>query len=108
MISNTSTSTSILFTFFLLLNFSTYSQDGENLFKSTCAVCHKSTNEKLIGPGLANIHEKRSKEWFKKFVTSSQSLINSGDADAIKIFEEFNKIVMPDQAFSDAELDALY
>jgi len=101
-------STSILCTLFLFLNFSTYAQDGESIFKTICAVCHKTTSEKLIGPGLENIHEKRSKEWFNKFVTSSQALIKSGDEDAVKIFEEYNKIVMPDQAFSDAELDALY
>ncbi len=57
---------------------------------------------------MANINKKRSKEWFKKFVTSSQSFINSGDADAVKIFEEYNKIIMPDHAFSETELDALY
>jgi cytochrome c2 len=101
-------SASILFTLFLFLNISTYAQDGESIFKTICAVCHKTTSEKLIGPGLANIHEKRSKEWFNKFVTSSQALIKSGDEDAVKIFDEFNKIVMPDQVFSDAELDALY
>lgn len=102
------TSTSFLFIFFFFLGFSLQAQDGESLFKATCAACHRTTSKKLIGPGLANVHEKRSLDWFKKFVTSSQSLINSGDADAIKIFEEYNKIMMPDQAFSDAELNALY
>lgn len=102
------TSTSFLFIFFLFLGFSLQAQDGESLFKATCAACHRTTSKKLIGPGLANVHEKRSIEWFKKFVTSSQSLINSGDVDAVKIFEEYNKIIMPDQAFSDAELNALY
>lgn len=102
------TSTSILFTFFLLFNISTFAQDGESIFKTICAVCHKTTSEKLIGPGLANIHERRSKEWFNKFVTSSQSMIKSGDTDAVKLFEEYNKIIMPDQAFSDAELNDLY
>lgn len=102
------TSNSFLFIFFLFLGFSIQAQDGESLFKATCAACHRTTSKKLIGPGLANIHIKRSKEWFKKFVTSSQSLINSGDADAVKIFEEYNQIIMPDQALSDAELNAVF
>ncbi|MCH7523884.1 MAG: cytochrome c [Bacteroidetes bacterium] len=102
------TSTSFLFIFFLFLGFSIQAQDGESLFKTTCAACHSTTSKKLIGPGLANITNKRSKEWFKKFVSSSQTLIKNGDTDAIKIFEEYNKIVMPDQVLSDAELNVLY
>jgi cytochrome c551/c552 len=102
------TSTSFLFIFILFSGFSLQAQNGESLFKTTCAACHSTTSKKLIGPGLANIHEKRSKEWFKKFVASSQSMIKSGDADAVKIFEEYNQIIMPDQALSDAELNAVF
>jgi len=101
-------STSFLLIFLILFSVSSFSQDGENLFKTTCAVCHKTTNKKFIGPGLANIHEKRSIEWFKKFVISSQSVIKSGDAEAIKLFDEYNKVIMPDQSFSDAEINAIY
>ena len=100
---------SFLLVFFFLFNISTIqAQDGESLFKTNCAACHKTSSKKLIGPGLANIHDKRSKEWFKSFVSASQSFISSGDAEAIKIFEEYNKIPMPDQALSDAELDAVF
>lgn len=108
MVSKTSFS-SFLLVFFFLFNISTIqAQDGESLFKTNCAACHKTSSKKLIGPGLANIHDKRSKEWFKSFVSASQSFISSGDAEAIKIFEEYNKIPMPDQALSDVDLDALY
>lgn len=101
-------STFVLFVFLLLLNNSLYAQDGESHFKSTCAACHLISNKRLVGPGLANVHERRTQEWFNKFVTSSQTLIKSGDVDAIKIFEEYSSIVMPDQAYSDTELNALY
>jgi len=108
MVSRTSIS-SFLLVFFLLNSISTIqAQDGESLFKSTCAACHKTSSKKLIGPGLANVQDKYSKEWFKSFVASSQSMVNSGDPDAVKIFEEYNKIVMPDQALSDAQLNAIF
>jgi len=102
------TLTPFIFILLLFINFSLQAQDGENLFKTKCAACHKTSSKKLIGPGLANVHDKRSKEWFKSFVVSSQSFINSGDTEAIKIFEEFNKVIMPDQALSDADINALY
>ncbi len=108
MVSRASISSYLLVSFFFFNISLILAQDGENLFKANCAACHRTTSKKLIGPGLANIHEKRSKEWFKKFVTSSQSLINSGDADAVKIFDEYNKTIMPDQAFTDTELNALF
>ncbi len=101
-------STSILLTFFILLGFSSKAQDGETLFKSTCAACHRTTSKKLVGPGLANVHDRRTKEWFVKFVKSSQSFIKSGDVDAVKVFEENNRIVMPDQAFSDVQIITIY
>lgn len=101
-------STSILIAFFLLFSFSSKAQDGERIFKATCAACHKISNRKFVGPGLANIHEKRTKEWFNKFVKSSQTLIKSGDADAVKVFEENNRLIMPDHAISDADLNNLY
>lgn len=101
-------SISVLLVLFLTLSISSKAQDGESIFKSTCAACHQTTARKLIGPGLANIHEKRTKEWFVLFVKSSQTLIKSGDAEAIKIFEEYNKIPMPDQALSDSEINAVF
>lgn len=105
---NRNTSTSYLFFFLIILSISIQAQDGESLFKSTCAACHRTTSKKLIGPGLANIDAKRSFEWFEKFVTSSQILINSGDEDAVNIFNEYNQIIMPNQAFSDAEMKAVF
>ncbi|MCF6349459.1 MAG: cytochrome c [Flavobacteriaceae bacterium] len=105
---NGKTLISILLIFFLFLSTTMYAQDGENLFKSKCAACHKTSSKRAIGPGLANVHKKYSKKWFKSFVSSSQALVKSGDADAIKIFEEYNKTVMPDQELSDAELNALF
>ena len=108
MVSRASISSYLLVSFFFFNISLLQAQDGESLFKSTCAACHKTSSKKLIGPGLANVHEKYSIDWFKKFVTSSQSMVKSGDPDAVKIFEEFNKTIMPDQAFSDAQLNAIF
>lgn len=82
-------------------------QEGEQIFKQNCAVCHKVTTQRLVGPGLQGVTEKRNREWLKKFITGSQALIKSGDADATAIWNEFNQVVMPDQPLKDAELDAV-
>ena len=70
---------------------------GDQLFLQRCKVCHTIGDGKLIGPDLANIQNRRTKEWIIKFVQSSQSLIKSGDSVAVAVFNQHNKVVMPDQ-----------
>lgn len=70
---------------------------GEQLFKQKCTACHTIGGGKLIGPDLANVRERRTEEWIIKFVQSSQSVIKSGDSIAAAVFNQHNKVVMPDQ-----------
>lgn len=83
-------------------------QNGEEIFKTNCAVCHKTTADKFVGPGMAGITDKRSTDWLKSWIRDSQGLIASGDADAKAIFDEYSGAAMPPfPALSDAEMDAL-
>lgn len=70
-------------------------QDGEALFK-TCAACHSIGGGRMIGPDLKGVTSLRSNEWLVQFIQSSTRLINSGDPDAIAVFEEYNRVPMPD------------
>ncbi len=72
------------------------SGNGKSLFNANCAACHK-LDKKLIGPALGGVSERRSREWLQAWIHDNQALIKSGDAEAIAIFEEFNK--SPMQAF---------
>lgn len=81
--------------------------EGAAYFKQLCAACHTINGGILVGPDLANVQERRSDEWLQKFIASSQTLINSGDEDAVAVFEQFNKIVMPDPPFSADQIAAV-
>ncbi len=86
----------------------TQAQDtGEQAFNTTCFACHTIGGGRLIGPDLAGIHENRSQEWLEQFVKSSQALINSGDADAVALYEEYNSMIMPDALLSDEQIRAV-
>jgi cytochrome c553 len=90
------------------LSFSAFSQaDGEQLYKQNCTACHTIGGGRLVGPDLSGVTDKRESDWLKLWITSSADLIASGDADAIAIFEEYNKTVMTAFDFSDEELTAL-
>lgn len=77
---------------------------GEMIFKNTCQACHSIGKGRLVGPDLMNVQERRSESWLLKFIKSSQSMVNSGDAEAVAIFNEYNKTIMPDQNLSDTEI----
>lgn len=91
----------------LTLSLGSYSQDaapeaaasggdaalGKQLFNANCAACHK-LDAKATGPALRGVANKYDKEWVYKWVHNSAELIKSGDAQAVKVFEENGKVPM--------------
>jgi mono/diheme cytochrome c family protein len=96
-----------VFLFLLLSTLPVASQSGEELFKSTCSSCHTIGQGRLIGPDLSGVTEKMPADWLLKFIRSSQTMIKSGDPDANAIFNEFNKIPMPDVNLSDDQIKSI-
>ncbi|MDY0137869.1 MAG: c-type cytochrome [Thiomicrospira sp.] len=80
-----------------------YADEGEELYNKTCVACHTIGNGRLVGPDLINVSEHRSQEWLVAFIKSSQTLIKSGDPEAVAIYEEYNRMPMPDNDFTDAQ-----
>jgi len=76
---------------------------GEQTFMM-CAACHSIGGGPRIGPDLAGVTDRRSMAWITKFVRSSQTLIKSGDPEAVAVFKKFNNIPMPDQPLSDVQI----
>src|SRR5687767_9005656 len=70
-------------------------EEGKAIFSSRCASCH-NINKDLTGPALAGVSDRRTIEWITSFIKSSQTMVKSGDKDAVALFEKFNKIPMPD------------
>ena len=99
----------ILFlTVFFTLSLNLFAQaDGEQIFKTNCISCHTIGGGRLIGPDLEGISKKRNAEWLKQWINSSSDFIASGDADAISIFEEYNKVAMTSFYFEDEDMDVL-
>tara|TARA_R110001592_G_scaffold69489_4_gene213225 strand:+ start:35466 stop:36665 length:1200 start_codon:yes stop_codon:yes gene_type:complete len=68
--------------------------NGKSLFNGQCAACHK-LDKKVVGPALGDVTTRRSKEWLYAWIKDNQALRESGDADAIAIYEEYNGSIMP-------------
>lgn len=81
-----------------VLTFSTasFAQDaakGKELFNANCAACHK-LDANATGPALRGVAERHPTEWLYKWIHNSPGLIQSGDAAAVKLFNEWNKVPM--------------
>lgn len=71
-------------------------QDPAVFFKQNCAACHTIGGGKLpMGPDLKGVTEARSHEWLEKWLLNPQAFINSGDAYALKMKQDYNGLVMP-------------
>lgn len=81
--------------------------EGERLFKTICVACHTIGKGRLVGPDLANVHERRPREWLLEYVKSSQSVIKSGDPYAVQLFEDYNRVLMPDNPYTDAQITSI-
>ena len=108
-------------TLMLFFSFSSFAQDsapaedvsatsadpvkGKELFNSNCAACHK-LDGKATGPELRGVASKYDASWLHKWVRNSSDLIKSGDAQAVKVFEDNNKAVMSSfPQLTDADID---
>ena len=66
---------------------------GKALFNANCAACHK-LDAASTGPALRGVTGRHAKDWFYGWIANSSAMIKSGDADAVKLWEEHKPAVM--------------
>ncbi len=98
-----------LFPFFLFFlisySLSSFGQTAEAEKNFTqCKACHTIGGGRLVGPDLKGVTSKYPQSWLIKFIQNSQNLIKSGDKNAVKVFNEYNKIPMPSHNLTDAQV----
>ncbi len=81
-------------------------QSGEELFTTTCVACHTTTSDRLIGPGLAGVQDRRDREWLLSFITEPDRMIADGDTIATRLLAEY-AVPMPNFGTTRAQAVAL-
>lgn len=97
---------SLVFLLFFSFNLTAQEGDaanGEKLFKSTCAACHR-LDKKLVGPALKGITEKREQDWLIAWIKDNQGLINSGDKLAKEVSESTPAAMTANPQLSDQDI----
>lgn len=81
--------------------------DPATAFDSKCASCHTIGGGDDVGPDLKDVSKRRDKKWLIRFIKESQSMVKEGDPIAVELFNKYRKKKMPDQEFSDDEIEQL-
>lgn len=80
--------------------------DPSAAFNARCSGCHSVGHGVVVGPDLRGVTSRHPVPWLHAFIRSSQELVRQGDAEAVAIFQRFQK-KMPDHDLADGEIDAL-
>src|SRR5262245_61991031 len=81
--------------------------DPSTTFVRNCSSCHTFGHGVLVGPDLKGATDRHDRKWLTAWITSSERVIDSGDATAAALFAKFKKQRMPDQRLSPNEIAAL-
>ena len=74
---------------------------GEEVAGVKCASCHKTTDEKLVGPGWKGVTERRTPQWIMNFITNPDPMIDKDPEVQAQL--EICLVRMPNQGISDEE-----
>lgn len=78
---------------------------GENLFKTKCAVCHR-IDKKFIGPPVAGILERRTPEWVMNMILNPIEMATK-DPLASATMKEYNGAMMTNQGLTEKDAKSL-
>ncbi len=78
-----------------------------------CKMCHKTTEKKLVGPGLKGVSARYSDGWMKKWLTDPQAVWEENDAETQELKKRMKKqskkktAMKMKKKLSDEEIDNL-
>ncbi|WP_340199553.1 c-type cytochrome [Ascidiimonas sp. W6] len=78
---------------------------GERLFKQKCTQCHL-VNQRLIGPAMTGIYERRSPEWVMNIMLNPDEMLKK-DPIAKALMAAYNNAIMLNQNLTQEEARSL-
>ncbi|HQE12519.1 MAG TPA: c-type cytochrome [Flavipsychrobacter sp.] len=74
---------------------------GKAISETKCFSCHKTSDEKLVGPGWKGVTERRSPHWIMNFITNPDPMIDKDPEVQAQL--ELCLVRMPNQNLAEAE-----
>jgi hypothetical protein len=72
---------------------------GEKVYGVKCSGCHKTTEEKLVGPGWKGVTSRHQPIWIMNFVTNTDEMLNKDPKAQAQL--EICLVRMPNQNLTD-------
>ena len=61
--------------------------NGKSIFEGKCSACHQLSDQKVVGPGLAGVTERRKPEWVMNMIINPEEMTKK-DPAAKKLLAE--------------------
>ena len=55
-------------------------EKGKAIYELKCAACHKTTGQRVVGPGFAGVTERRKPEWIMNMATNVEVMLEKDPA----------------------------
>lgn len=78
---------------------------GKSTYDVKCGSCHKTTEERLVGPGWKGVTQRHKPAWILNFMTNTDEMINKDPAVQAQL--ELCLVRMPNQNLTDDEAKSL-
>ncbi|MBT8177696.1 MAG: cytochrome c [Eudoraea sp.] len=78
---------------------------GKATFEMICVACHQ-INQRMIGPAMAGVYERRSPEWVMNMILNPDGMLRE-DPIAQALLKEYNNMIMNNQNLSEDEARAI-
>ncbi len=83
----------------------TMAESGNKIYLVKCGACHKTTEEKLVGPGWKGVTSRHQAPWILNFITNTDEMINKDPKAQAQL--EICLVRMPNQNLADSDARAL-
>lgn len=80
--------------------------EGEKVYTTKCASCHKLTDERLVGPGWQGVTIRHSAAWIMNFTTNPDEMLDKDPKAQAQL--EICLVRMPNQNLNDEETRQVY
>jgi protein SCO1/2 len=80
---------------------------GEFLFQSRCSACHTVGRGDRLGPDLQGVTTRRDRRWLTRYVTEPDKVRAEGDPTAVRLFQQYKQIRMPNLGLGGDDVAAL-